>query len=131
MPDAPIDFEAEGLLDGLEGSARSERLALLRQLVDEGVPLGELRRSTVAGTIMYLPADRVIVGGERYTSAEVAAMTGVDEDFLATVRRAVGLPIPEPDEAIYTDTELESVRMIQTGREAGISDEDQLELLRV
>ena len=52
---------------------------------------------------MYLPADRVIVGTERYTAAEVAEMTGVEEEFLVAVRRAMGLPIPEPDEPIYTD----------------------------
>src|SRR5437588_10267422 len=68
-----IDFEAEGLLDGLEGEARAERLALLEQLAGEGVPLGELRRTTDAGTIMYVPADRVIVGPERFTGAEAAA----------------------------------------------------------
>ena len=57
-----VDFAAEGLLDGLEGAARSERLALLEQLADEGVPLSELRRTTTSGTILFLPADRVIVG---------------------------------------------------------------------
>ena len=46
-----IDFDAEGLLDGLQGPQRTERLALLSQLADNGVPLSELRRSTLAGTI--------------------------------------------------------------------------------
>jgi hypothetical protein len=68
MSAEPIDFAAEGLLDGLEGQQRSERLALLRQLADDGVALAELRRATAAGSIMYLPADRVIVGSERYTA---------------------------------------------------------------
>ena len=31
---------------------------------------------------MFLPADRVIVGGERYTLAEVAERTGVELEFL-------------------------------------------------
>jgi adenylate cyclase len=126
-----IDFAAEGLLDGLQGQARDERIALLQQLVDEGVPLSELRRTTATGTIMYLPADRVIVGGERYTSAQIAQLSGVDEQLLIDARRAMGLPIPEPEDAIYTEAELESARMILIGREAGISDEEQLELLRV
>jgi adenylate cyclase len=80
---------------------------------------------------MYLPADRVIVGPERYTSREVAARTGVEEQFLVAARRAMGVPIPEPDEAVYTDAELESARMILVARQAGVSDEEQLELLRV
>src|ERR1700733_12396100 len=126
-----VDFAAEGLLDGLEGTARAERLALLVQLTDEGVPLSELRRTSATGTIMYLPADRAIVGPERYTSSEVAQLSGVEERFLVAGRRAMGLPIPEPDEAVYTQADLETARMTHVARAAGISDEDLLELLRV
>jgi adenylate cyclase len=131
MGTEPIDFAAEGLLDGLDGQARDERATLLRQLAEEGVPLSELRRSTAAGSIVYLPADRVIVGSERYTAAEIAAMSDVDEEFLIAARRAMGLPIPEQDEAVYTAAELESARMIHVARDAGITDEDVLDLLRV
>ncbi len=126
-----IDFVAEGLLDGLEGQARAERMALLEQLAGEGLPLSELRRTTASGTIVYLAADRVIAGPERYTSAEVAELSGVEEGFLLDGRRAMGLPIPEPDERVYTDGELETARMTRIARDAGISDEDLLDLLRV
>lgn len=131
MGTEPIDFAAEGLLDGLDGQAREERATLLHQLAEEGIPLSELRRSTAAGSIVYLPADRVIVGSERYTAAEIAAMSDVDEDFLIAARRAMGLPIPEQDEAVYTAAELESARMIHVARDAGITDDDVLDLLRV
>jgi adenylate cyclase len=125
------DFAAEGLLDGLESSARAERLALLEQLAGAGVPLSELRRATATGTVIFLPADRVIVGPRRYTAAEVAELSGVDVDFLTAARRAMGLPIPEPDEPVYTEAELDSARRTLVAREAGISDEEILELLRV
>jgi adenylate cyclase len=135
MPDEPpepnIDFAAEGLLDGLQGRQRSERVALLQQLADDGVSLAELRRSTAAGSVVYLPADRVIVGAERYTAGEVARLAEVDEDFLVVARRAMGLPIPERDEAVYTEAEVESTRMIHVARDAGISDDELLDLLRV
>jgi adenylate cyclase len=131
VDDERIDFDAEGLLDGLEDQQRAERTVLLQQLVADGVPLAELRRSTAQGSIIYLPADRVIVGAERYTAREVAKISGVDEDFLVIARRAMGLPIPDPDEAVYTEAEVESVRMIHVARDAGISDEDLLDLLRV
>ncbi len=127
----PIDFEAEGLLAGLEGAQREERLTLLEKLVAEGVPLTDLRRTTATGTIMYLPADRVIVGTERYTAAEVAEMTGVEEEFLVRVRRAMGLPIPDPADPVYTAAEVESTEMIHVARDAGIDDEELLELLRI
>jgi adenylate cyclase len=126
-----IDFAAEGLLDGLEGEARAERLALLEQLAGEGVALSELRRTTASGTVIFLAADRVIVGDERYTAAEVAELTGVEPEFLVAARRAMGLPIPEPDEPVYTEAEIESAARIIVAREAGISDQDILDLLRV
>jgi adenylate cyclase len=125
------DFAAEGLLDGLEGEARAERLALLEQLSGEGVPMAELRRTTASGTVILLPADRVIVGPERFTATEVAELSGVGLDFLTAARRAMGLPIPDPDEPVYTAGELDAARRTLVAREAGISDEDILELLRV
>jgi len=131
MSAEPIDFAAEGLLDGLEGEARTERLALLEQLAAEGVPLSELRRTTAAGIVMYLPANRVIVGSELYTALEVAELSGISLDFLVRARRAMGLPIPEPEEAVYSEADLQQTRMIHVGRAAGISDEDLLELMRV
>ena len=54
-PPPEIDFAAEGLLDGLEGEQRAERIALLAQLRGEGVPLAELRRTTATGTVVFLP----------------------------------------------------------------------------
>jgi adenylate cyclase len=131
MEHTGIDFAAEGLLDGLEGKPRAERVVLLQELVAEGVALSELRRSTTAGTIMYLPADRVIGSHDRFTSAQVAEMTGIDEEFLIRVRRAMGLPIPQGDESIYTDREVETTRQIHIARAAGISDEELIDLMRV
>jgi adenylate cyclase len=127
---AQIDFAAEGLLDGLEGVQRAERLALLRYLAADGVPLTELQRTTASGTLMFLPAERVIGGRVRYSAREIAERTGTELDFLIAVRRAMGLPIPGPDEAVYTEGDLESVSMTGVFREAGVSDEEILDLMR-
>jgi adenylate cyclase len=126
-----IDFAAEGLLEGLDGEQRADRLELLEYLAAEGASLAELRRQTENGTVVFAAADRVITGGERFTAAQVAELAGVEMEFLETVRRALGLPIAEPDEAVYTDAEVDAGRMIRLGREAGISDEDTVELSRV
>jgi adenylate cyclase len=125
-----IDFAAEGLLDGLEGEQRSEREALLRYLATDGVPLSDLQRATTSGTLMFLPAERVIGGRARYSAREIAEETGTELDFLIAVRRAMGLPIPGPDEPVYTEGDLESVRMTEVFRAAGISDEEILDLMR-
>jgi adenylate cyclase len=126
-----IDFQAEGLLDGLEGQQRTERLALLEQLAGEGMPLSDLHRATADGTVMFLLADRVIVGFARYSAEQLAELGGVDLQFLVAARRAMGLSIPENDEPIYTEADLDSARMIHVARRAGLGDEDVLELLRV
>src|ERR1700693_4705647 len=76
MGDERIDFAAEGLLDGLEGAARADRLALLEQLADEGIPLSELRRTTATGTIVLLPADRVIGGRGLYPAGAGGEVDG-------------------------------------------------------
>src|ERR1700677_4822667 len=131
MEPEPIDFAAEGLLDGLEGRARAERMVLLEQLAGEGVPLSELRRSSANGTLVYLAADRVIGGPERYTAGQVAELSGIDAAFLLAARRAMGLPIPDPEEAVYTEAELQSARMTNIALDAGLSEDDLLELLRV
>jgi adenylate cyclase len=125
-----IDFAAKGLLDGLEGEQRSERLALLQYLAADGVPLAELQRTTASGTLMFLPAERVIGGRARYSAREIAEQTGTELDFLIAVRRAMGLPIPGPDEPVYTEGDLDSVRTTEVFRAAGISDEEILDLLR-
>jgi adenylate cyclase len=130
MSGEQIDFESEGLLDGLEGEQRAERLALLRYLAADGVPLTELQRATASGTIMFLPAERVIGGRARYTAAEIAQRGEVPEDFLIAVRRAMGLPIAAPEEAAYTEADLEAVRMRHVAHAAGISDEEILDLMR-
>jgi adenylate cyclase len=130
MSSEQIDFAAEGLLDGLEGEQRAERLALLQYLAADGVALAELQRTTASGTLMFLPAERVIGGRARHSAREIAEETGAELDFLIAVRRAMGLPVPGPDEPVYTEGDLESVRMTEVFRAAGISDEEILDLLR-
>ena len=125
-----IDFAAEGLLDGLQGVQREERLQLLEYLSAEGVELSELRRTTASGTVMFLPAERMISGEERYTVAEVAERSGIEVEFLLDLRRAIGLPIPDPDERVYTATDLQMAQMTMQGRALGLSDEEMLDLDR-
>ena len=77
MADRPgIDFEAEGLLDGLEGEARDARLGLLRELEADGVGLDELREAVQQNRLALLPVERVLSGeGPRYTPRQVAEIS--------------------------------------------------------
>ena len=130
MSAEPIDFAAEGLLDGLDGEERAERLALLEYLADDGVALPELQRATLSGTLMFLPAERIVGGRTRYSSREISERTGTELEFLGAMRRAMSLTVRDPDEAVYTEGDLESAEIAASLRQIGISDEEILDLLR-
>jgi adenylate cyclase len=131
VSDAQIDFAAEGLLDGLQGEQRADRLALLAHLAGEGVTLAELRRATSSGTLVFLPAERVIGGHVRYTAAEAAGLTGVDAGLLSAMRAAAGLPLADEQEPLYTEEDVEALRTgMVIAKQAGISDEEMVELNR-
>ena len=85
MSAVAIDFDAEGLLDGLEDErAREARLDLLRTLEGEGFSLEELRRATAEGRLALLPVERVLEAeGPRYTQREICTETGLYFEFLA------------------------------------------------
>jgi adenylate cyclase len=126
-----IDFEAEGLLDDLEGEAREARLALLGQLTAEGVPLEELREAVAAGRLSLLPVERAIAGdGARYTAREVAARTGLDLNLLRGVRAALGVPYGDPDERIATEADLAAAERMKAILDAGFPAEQVLQNAR-
>ena len=96
-----IDFEAEGLLDGVEGDARAARLELLERLSSEGVSLEELHEAVAAARLTLLPVERALAGdGPRYTPREISELSGVDLDLLQRATAAIGIPYPgsrQPD----------------------------------
>lgn len=125
------DFEAEGLLDGVEGEARSDRLSLLEQLDGEGVPLEELRDAVAAGRLTLLPVERGIAGdGPRYTAREIAELAGADLDLLQRASAALGLPYPDPDERSLNDSDLETARRTKAFLDAGLPEDGILQVAR-
>ena len=128
---AVIDFDAEGLLDGLEGEAREARCELLERLAGEGVPLEELREAVAAGRLTLLPVERALAGdGPRYTPREVAELSGVDLDLLQRATAALGIPYPDPDERSLTQAELDEACRVKAFRDAGLPEEGILQVAR-
>ena len=126
-----IDFEAEGLLEGLKGEARESRLALLRRLSDDGVPPEELKQAVAEGRLTLLPVERALEGsGRHYTLDEVAEKSGLDREFFEAVLRALGVARPAPDDRQFTDADVSAAQRIKAAREAGIPDDEQLEISR-
>jgi adenylate cyclase len=128
-----IDFEAEGLLDGLGNEpARTARLELLRTLEREGFTLEELRRAASEDRLALLPVERVLEAeGPRHTLREVAAAAGLELGFLVQARRALGDPAVDPDAPVLTDEELELARHAKVLLEAGLDEDSFLDLIRV
>ena len=98
MAESPqIDFDAAGLLEGVRGESRRARLALLEQLVSEGVSVTELREAIAAGRLTLLPVERALAGdGPRYTPREVAQISGVELALLQRSTVASEFPPPTP-----------------------------------
>src|SRR5262249_55969529 len=128
---APIDFAAEGLLDGVDGDARNARLELLQQLADEGVGLDELKRAVAENRLALLPVERVLAGDGRYTAREVAEMSGLDPAFQERQLRALGRAIGAPDERRFNGDDVAASKAVKLFLDAGLGEEGVLEVSRV
>src|SRR5258708_23639017 len=96
---ADIDLEALGLLDGLEGEARTERAELIAWLLDRGFSIDQIRAAVAP---LLLPANRVMGEDGVYLSArEICEETGLDLPPLQRLQGAIRLPrIEDPDAAL-------------------------------
>jgi adenylate cyclase len=129
---ADIDFEAEGLLGELTGRAREARLALLQELTDQGVSLEELKRAVEENRLVLLPVESVFDSGtEHYTAAQIAEEAGLEHEFLLRLLRALGAPIPEDDQEVYTEADLEAAKRAKQFLDAGLPREGVLETSRL
>ncbi|HEY2603825.1 MAG TPA: adenylate cyclase regulatory domain-containing protein [Thermoleophilaceae bacterium] len=127
----PVDYEAEGLLGGVEGDEREARRELLDVLVADGATLDELKRAVAEDRLALLPVERVLAGEGKYTAGEVAELSGLDPDFQDRLFRALGLALADPDDRVYGDEDVEDARTVTRFLEAGFSEDTVLEVCRV
>jgi adenylate cyclase len=128
-----MDWEAEGLLEGLEDEdARTARRKLLDHLHDEeGCSVEELRQAVEEDRLVLLPVERLLSGDAAYSQRDIAKETGLALERLVEFRQALGLPAPDPDAKILTETDLEGARDTAALAEAGFPFDDTLEVTRV
>jgi adenylate cyclase len=125
-----VDFEREGLLSGLSSEGdRAARLDLLERLAAQGFSLADLKRAASEDRLALLPLDRLFED-RRHSLAAVARETGLTEGYIARDYRALGLSIPERDEHVFTDADIESYRTLKAALDAGIPEERLLSLSR-
>jgi adenylate cyclase len=127
-----IDFEAEGLLDGVEGDeARGARTELLQKLADDGVELDELKQACEEGRLVLLPVERALAGdGKRYTEEQIAEKSGVELELLKKVWRTLGMAAAPPDRAMFTKEDLDAAKAGKKFLDAGIPEDEFLQLSR-
>ena len=120
------DFEAEGLLEGLDESQREARLRLLTELyLQDGVGLELLKEEAAANRLALLPTD-LLLGRSResYTPSEIAGLAGISVADFQKLIAAVGLPRPAPDQRTFDQADLTAARRFKRFREAGIPAEN-------
>ncbi|MCB0866755.1 MAG: hypothetical protein KDB58_13660 [Solirubrobacterales bacterium] len=126
------DFEAEGLLDGVSGVERESRLELLRRLWGDGIDdLEALRTAVSEGRLTVLPVERALVGEPRYTSVELAELSGMSIEDLEHQWRSIGIAVPARDERAMSREDLEAAHRQRALLDAGITREESAELGRM
>ena len=124
-----MNYEAEGLLDGLEGDRRKARLELLEHLSDDGFTAEELRRAVKENRLALLPVDRMLGGS--HTAAEIEQETGLPTRLMLRIRRLQGLAEANPDDRVFSDEDIEAARSTKLFLEAGFDEQSIVELTRV
>jgi len=126
-----IDWDAEGMLDGLSPREREGRAELLDRLDSDGVSRDDLRRAIDEDRLALLPVERALVGSPRYTPAEAARRAEVEEPFLLELANALGLPTPVGEEVMFGEDDVEAARTVGRFLKAGLPEEELLEIARI
>jgi adenylate cyclase len=116
-----------GLLDGLEGDARTQRAELIPWLLDRGITVEQIRHEIAPALL----APRRVLGDDgQYVSArEISEQTGIDLELLQRLQCAMGLPsVDDPDAVVLPRADAAVVADAQRFIELGL-DPDQIVLI--
>ncbi len=126
-----------GFEDPSEGTDEARRAAALSHvkelLLMRGATEEEIDGAVADGVIDLFVADRMLVPSRRrYTRMEVSELTGVTIDKLERFWRALGFPGVDDADTVFTDLDLEAVRIYQGMQALGAADVDtSVQLARV
>jgi adenylate cyclase len=126
----PVDENIDDLLDGLEGSARTERAELVAWLLEQGITAEEIRATDPP----LLLASRHLIGddGTYVSTREMSESHGIDMELLQRVQRAIGLPrVDDPDAAIHMRADGEAAAYAQRFVDVGLSPDQVVAVVRV
>ena len=116
MPDDPA----------ISGQARSEALHRVRTLlVDLGCSREEIDRAAADDVLDLLVVDRMVVPAQRrMTQAQVAETTDIAIETARRFWRALGFLDVGDDDPVFTDMDIEAVRLFQSMVAMGLVDTD-------
>jgi adenylate cyclase len=126
---------SEDLDELLEGcsteEARRARRELLEDLIEEGVPIDDLRRAATENRLPLLRSERSLTGEALYTLSEIAERTGVDAELLLAQQHALGMPRHDVDARVATEEDLQAAERVRRFLDAGLPAAGMLEVARV
>jgi adenylate cyclase len=125
--DDELGQNIEDLLDGLEGTSRTERAELVEWLLEQGITADEIRATNPP----LLLASRHLVGddGTYVSTREISETYGIDLVLLQRVQRAIGLArVDDPDAVVHMRADGEAAALTQRFLELGL-DPDKLVLV--
>jgi adenylate cyclase len=128
-----FDYEAEGLLDDVEGDgAKAARTRLLDYLIDdELVEPEEILLAHAERRLFLLPVERALGGTPRFTAAEVAEQSEIDVELFLELRRSLGLAEPELDQVYFSEFDVKTMKSVRVNLDMGMSLESIREINRV
>ena len=128
----------EGLLGEPESTGRArkwgraglERARLVDYLLRHGVDRAELLEAARTDHLPMLVLSQTLAGRASLTRKQVAKATGVPENLVLALTQALGVASGEHDEAVYTEREVQAIRLIGALRSV-YTDDDLLEVASV
>jgi adenylate cyclase len=126
-----MDWEKEGLLEGLDGEEREARKDLLDQLHEAGVEVGDLREAIDEDRLALVPVEHELGGDCEFTEGDIADKVGVPVEFLRQQRRALGLPQADPSDKVFGDADVQAAKDLKVFIDAGLEAEGVEEVARI
>ena len=120
----------DDLLEGLEGTARTERAELVEWLLEQGITADEIR----AANPPLLLATRHLMGDDgTYVSArEISERYNVDLELLQRIQRAIGLVrVDDPDAVVHMRADGEAAAHAQRFVDLGLDPDKMVLAVRV
>jgi adenylate cyclase len=128
--DDGVGQNIDDLLDGLDGTARTERAELIEWLLEQGITTDEIRATNPP----LLLASRHLIGGDgTFVSArEISDSYGIELMLLQRVQRAIGLArVDDPDAAVHMRADGEAAAYAQRFVELGLNPDQVVLVVRV